>query len=296
MNVKRNFSLVTLALCCVSASAQRLPSAPERERPPVHLLCDTKDGRVVCERDPGAQWLAGRTPKPQRLPRLSYPARMLSRGLTGWVLVEYTITETGSCEAPRVVEASPPGLFDAVALRVVKRLKYDPPTRGGKLIAVEGAAVRVDYVIDWTRKGYFDGTVTAQFLPIGTAGQRLSARSDAPTAALAYAPSSRQPCPLSLKPRLQGAAPAYPTRAHSRFGEATITVSYMVDEQGNTVDNTVSVIESQSTARPERFFGLFARQASEFVQRLEFDFEADAAYADCARRQKATTTFEFGHQ
>ena len=287
MNVKRNFSLVVLASCCVSASAQR---------PPVHLLCVTKEGKVVCERDPGAQWLAGRTPKPQRLPRLSYPARALSRGLTGWVLVEYTVTETGLVRSPLVVEASPPGLFDAVALRMVKRLEYDPPTRGGQPIAVEGAAVRVDYAIDWARKGYFDGTVTAQFLPIGTTGQRLAARSDATAAALGDAPSSRQPCPLSLKPRLQGAAPAYPTRAHSRFGEATITVSYMVDEHGNTVDNTVSVIESQSTARPERFFGLFARQASEFVRRLEFDFEADAADAACARRQKATTTFKFGHQ
>ena len=106
-------------------------------------------------------------------------------------------------------------------------------------------------------------------------------------------PSSTTPCPMNPKPRFQGATPPYPERARRRFGAATITVSYLVDEQGNTVDNAVSVVESQSTARPEQFFDLFASQASEFVQRLEFDFEADAG---CVRRQEATTTFQFNYR
>ena len=101
------------------------------------------------------------------------------------------------------------------------------------------------------------------------------------------------PCPLVPKPRFQGATPEYPERARPRFGEATITVSFVVDEQGNTVDNAVSVVESQSTARPERLFDMFADQASEFVQRLEFDFEADAG---CARRQERATTYQFNYR
>ena len=107
------------------------------------------------------------------------------------------------------------------------------------------------------------------------------------------APSATAPCPMNPKPRFQGATPEYPERARRRFGEGAITVSYVVDEQGNTVDNTVSVVESQSTARPEQFFDMFASQASEFVQRLEFDFEADAG---CVRRQEATTTFQFNYR
>ena len=106
-------------------------------------------------------------------------------------------------------------------------------------------------------------------------------------------PSSTTPCPMNPKPRFQGATPDYPERARRRFGEGAITVSYVVDETGNTVDNTVSVVESQSTARPEQFFDLFASQASEFVQRLEFDFEADAG---CVRRQEATVTFQFNYR
>ena len=106
-------------------------------------------------------------------------------------------------------------------------------------------------------------------------------------------PSSTTPCPMNPKPRFQGATPDYPERARRRFGEGAITVSYVVDETGNTVDNTVSVVESQSTARPEQFFDLFASQASEFVQRLEYDFEADAA---CVRRQEATVTFQFNYR
>ena len=107
------------------------------------------------------------------------------------------------------------------------------------------------------------------------------------------APSATAPCPMNPKPRFQGATPDYPERARRRFGEGAITVSYVVDEQGNTVDNTVSVVESQSTARPEQFFDMFASQASEFVQRLEYDFEADAG---CVRRQEATVTFQFNYR
>lgn len=105
--------------------------------------------------------------------------------------------------------------------------------------------------------------------------------------------SATTPCPLTLKRRFQGALPEYPDRARRRFGQATITVSYVVDEQGNTVDAAVSVVESQSTARPEQFLGMFADQASEFVQRLEFDFEADAG---CVRRQEITTTYQFNYR
>ena len=111
---------------------------------------------------------------------------------------------------------------------------------------------------------------------------------DAPTTVDALTP-----CPLIPKPRFQGATPEYPERARPRFGEATITVSFVVDEQGNTVDNAVSVVESESTARPERLFGMFADRASEFVQRLEFDFEADAG---CARRQERATTYQFNYR
>ena len=122
----------------------------------------------------------------------------------------------------------------------------------------------------------------------------LSAPELPPIAAMAVdAPSSATPCPLNPKPRFQGATPEYPERARRRFGEGAITVSYVVDEQGNTVDNTVSVVESQSTARPEQFFDMFASQASEFVQRLEFDFEPDSG---CVRRQEATTTFQFNYR
>ena len=111
---------------------------------------------------------------------------------------------------------------------------------------------------------------------------------DAPTTVDALTP-----CPLIPKPRFQGATPEYPERARTRFGEATITVSFVVDEEGNTVDNAVSVVESQSTARPERFFDMFADQASEFVQRLEFDFAEDAG---CARRQERARTYQFNYR
>ena len=64
------------------------------------------------------------------LPR--YPSRALSRGIEGWVLLEFAIDELGLAVNPVVIESEPPGIFDQAATSAVKRGKYRPMIEDGR--------------------------------------------------------------------------------------------------------------------------------------------------------------------
>jgi len=64
------------------------------------------------------------------LPR--YPTRALSRGIEGWVLLEFAIDELGLAVNPVVIESEPPGIFDRAATSAVKRWKYRPMIEDGR--------------------------------------------------------------------------------------------------------------------------------------------------------------------
>lgn len=64
-----------------------------------------------------------------------YPQRAASRGIEGWVKVQYTVTGTGSVTDVRVVESSPSGIFDDVSVKAVTRWRYKPKVENA--VAVE---------------------------------------------------------------------------------------------------------------------------------------------------------------
>lgn len=64
-----------------------------------------------------------------------YPIRAAERGIEGWVLLEFTVTETGSVINPVVIDADPPNTFNRAALRAVVKWKYKPMMVGGKPVA-----------------------------------------------------------------------------------------------------------------------------------------------------------------
>lgn len=63
-----------------------------------------------------------------------YPQTALARGIEGWVLVEFTITRTGTVADERVVDAEPGVIFNRETLRAIRRWKYQPKTENGKPI------------------------------------------------------------------------------------------------------------------------------------------------------------------
>jgi protein TonB len=69
-----------------------------------------------------------------------YPPRALSRGIEGYVIVQFTITAAGMVKDVIVVDAKPKGLFDDAAVRAVGRWRYNPKVVEG--VAVERVGVQ----------------------------------------------------------------------------------------------------------------------------------------------------------
>ena len=69
-----------------------------------------------------------------------YPRRALSRGIEGYVIVEFTVTKQGTVKEPQVIKAEPESLFDRAAMDAALKFKYKPRVVNGE--AVEGAGVQ----------------------------------------------------------------------------------------------------------------------------------------------------------
>jgi protein TonB len=67
-----------------------------------------------------------------------YPRRALTRGIEGYVLLEFTVTKLGTVENPVVVDADPPGIFDRAAQQAALKFKYKPKVVNGEPIDVAG--------------------------------------------------------------------------------------------------------------------------------------------------------------
>ena len=79
------------------------------------------------------------------LPR--YPSRALSRGVEGWVLLEFAINELGQAIEPIVIDSDPKGTFDRSAINAVKKWKYRPMMENGKPAIRPGVRQMVSFQI-----------------------------------------------------------------------------------------------------------------------------------------------------
>jgi len=61
---------------------------------------------------------------------VSYPQRAFDAGQKGYVIVEFMLAADGRAGNPRVVESSPPAIFDAAALQAVRRGRFDTSALG----------------------------------------------------------------------------------------------------------------------------------------------------------------------
>ncbi|GIX21659.1 MAG: protein TonB [Gammaproteobacteria bacterium] len=67
-----------------------------------------------------------------------YPRRALSRGIEGYVVLEFTVTEAGTVRDIRVIEAQPPGYFERAAIKAAEKFRYKPRVINGKPVPVAG--------------------------------------------------------------------------------------------------------------------------------------------------------------
>lgn len=74
-----------------------------------------------------------------------YPRRALARGIEGFVLLEFVVTETGSVRDPVVIDADPPSIFNRAATQAALKFKYKPKMVDGKPVAVAGVRNRITF-------------------------------------------------------------------------------------------------------------------------------------------------------
>lgn len=77
-----------------------------------------------------------------------YPRRALSRGIEGYVIVEFTVTKQGSVRDPVVIEANPKNLFDRAAIDAALKFKYKPRVVSGEPTEVSGVQNRISFQLD----------------------------------------------------------------------------------------------------------------------------------------------------
>jgi TonB family protein len=65
-----------------------------------------------------------------------FPSKALSQRVSGSVTVEYTVDASGDTRDVRVIEATPPGVFDHAAVTAVKKWHYDPVVANGAPVEV----------------------------------------------------------------------------------------------------------------------------------------------------------------
>jgi periplasmic protein TonB len=77
-----------------------------------------------------------------------YPQRARSRGIEGWVQVEFTITPAGTVADAKVVDADPKGLFEKAALDAIARWKYNPKVVDGRAMERRGVGVVLTFKLE----------------------------------------------------------------------------------------------------------------------------------------------------
>jgi protein TonB len=74
-----------------------------------------------------------------------YPRRALSRGIEGYVIVEFTVSKTGRVINPVVIEAKPEGVFNQAAKDAAKKFKYKPRVIDGVAADVAGVQNKITF-------------------------------------------------------------------------------------------------------------------------------------------------------
>lgn len=89
-----------------------------------------------------------------------YPRRALSRGMTGWVIVEFTVSEKGTVTNAFIVENcgwiqnarkegecedNPNSVFDSAAVKAALKFKYKPKVIDGEPVATAGVQNKITF-------------------------------------------------------------------------------------------------------------------------------------------------------
>jgi len=109
-------------------------------------------GQVNAKVDLNIQGTGGFTSDGEYLPIVKvapvYPRRAQQRGITGYVLLEFTVTSTGAVKDPVVIESQPEGIFDNAAIQAALKFKYKPKVVDGEPVEVAGVRNLIKFELE----------------------------------------------------------------------------------------------------------------------------------------------------
>jgi protein TonB len=74
-----------------------------------------------------------------------YPERAMQRGIEGRVLIEFTISKSGSVKNPKVIAYEPSKIFNKAALKAVSQWKYNPKIENGNAVEQNGIRISIPF-------------------------------------------------------------------------------------------------------------------------------------------------------
>lgn len=77
-----------------------------------------------------------------------YPRRAQTRGISGYCIVEYTVTRSGSIRDPIAIDCSPSGVFERASVKAATKFKYKPRVVDGEPIEVAGVMNKFTYELE----------------------------------------------------------------------------------------------------------------------------------------------------
>lgn len=113
----------------------RRPGPPELSRPAGQSLAGPTDGDLL----------------PIVKVQASYPRPAIVRELEGWVIVQFTVTESGSVTDAAVVESTHP-IFETAAVEAALRFRYRPRIVNGEPVRVTGVQNLIRFELDSARR------------------------------------------------------------------------------------------------------------------------------------------------
>ena len=110
--------LASIALSAAAGSAAAQSASTDR----VAIAGPAPEARSA----PRSQTTGIQIPTPLKRENPRYPRAAFRRGIEGSVLLDFSVDADGHVVAPRVVDATPPGVFDRAALDAVSEWTYQP--------------------------------------------------------------------------------------------------------------------------------------------------------------------------
>jgi periplasmic protein TonB len=81
----------------------------------------------------------------------NYPSKALDLGIEGYVLLEYTVTQTGSLKDIVVIDSTPPGYFEESAMKAATEFRYQPRIVNGEPVDVPRSRYKMIFKLEYIR-------------------------------------------------------------------------------------------------------------------------------------------------